>query len=120
MFVKFFIIVLIESDWNLKIHRQQAVLSIHTVLIESDWNLKEIQRNRNGYAICVLIESDWNLKTKFKDALNLVDCSINRIRLEFKGNFVSDDTGNHAVLIESDWNLKKNGTYRFTFVGWTY
>ena len=77
----------------------------------------------------VLIESDWNLKTKFKDALNLVDCSINRIRLEFKanrayfwhfkifcinrirlefkGNFVSDDTGNHAVLIESDWNLKQ-------------
>ena len=34
----------------------------------------------------VLIESDWNLKTEFKDALNLVDCSINRIRLEFKGH----------------------------------
>ena len=32
--------VLIESDWNLKLHGKAAFCETGTVLIESDWNLK--------------------------------------------------------------------------------
>ena len=40
MFVKLFIIVLIESDWNLKAETQAQTSIAIEVLIESDWNLK--------------------------------------------------------------------------------
>ena len=35
------ILVLIESDWNLKTNTSLVVSSIVSVLIESDWNLKQ-------------------------------------------------------------------------------
>ena len=76
--------VLIESDWNLKLHGKAAFCETGTVLIESDWNLKHV---------ALLF-------------VKAADISINRIRLEFKGctsfacHFIS------SVLIESDWNLK--------------
>ena len=35
--------VLIESDWNLKVHRSNHALRATSVLIESDWNLKYIK-----------------------------------------------------------------------------
>ena len=38
------------------------------VLIESDWNLKGDKLIGSGIATIVLIESDWNLKT-FKEKL---------------------------------------------------
>ena len=40
-----------------------AVLSCHiVVLIESDWNLKKLNKTLASVAQKVLIESDWNLK----------------------------------------------------------
>ena len=54
----------------------------------------------------VLIESDWNLKTHLQHWKKVL-LSINRIRLEFKGNSAAVDDGvQQNVLIESDWNLK--------------
>ena len=54
------------------------------VLIESDWNLKLDTSVATATEMDVLIESDWNLKfytSIFNDHLIL---RINRIRLEFK------------------------------------
>ena len=34
-------------------------------------------------------------------------CSINRIRLEFKGSETASSMMRISVLIESDWNLKQ-------------
>ena len=54
----------------------------------------------------VLIESDWNLKY-FVIQLTSAACpSINRIRLEFKGELEGIKMALKRVLIESDWNLK--------------
>ena len=33
-------IVLIESDWNLKLYQYRDQIEVVEVLIESDWNLK--------------------------------------------------------------------------------
>ena len=58
----------------------------------------------------VLIESDWNLKYKAFPSDRLSFRSINRIRLEFKGNYPSPRSPfRPSVLIESDWNLKQEG-----------
>ena len=57
---------------------------------------KVIIKNVKRIFAKVLIKSDWNLKAMAK-------------MQSLSGDW---------VLIESDWNLKKNGTYRFTFVGW--
>ena len=54
--------VLIESDWNLKLHGKAAFCETGTVLIESDWNLKEKYSPIFAEEAIVLIESDWNLK----------------------------------------------------------
>ena len=54
-------IVLIESDWNLKLKTAEFDVSASFVLIESDWNLKQINE-------------EWANR----------HMSINRIRLEFK------------------------------------
>ena len=56
------ILVLIESDWNLKVFERWKENRSHGVLIESDWNLKHDRRERSSYCPGVLIESDWNLK----------------------------------------------------------
>ena len=65
--------------------------------VESRYRLSERRK--------VLIESDWNLKSMCW--LNLFSrSSINRIRLEFKVDIVSNDINESVVLIESDWNLK--------------
>ena len=56
------------------------------VLIESDWNLKDTAKPNKWRLLSVLIESDWNLKYynlfSFKK-----DTCINRIRLEFKERY---------------------------------
>ena len=81
-------IVLIESDWNLKVYWatkcSQVVVSINRirlefkvdlsadpaafalVLIESDWNLKWLLSPFCYAMAVVLIESDWNLKVHGK------------------------------------------------------
>ena len=56
------VLVLIESDWNLKIILLIKYLSPFKVLIESDWNLKEKYSPIFAEEALVLIESDWNLK----------------------------------------------------------
>ena len=69
--------------------------------VESRYRLSERRK--------VLIESDWNLKSMCW--LNLFSrSSINRIRLEFKVDIVSNDINESVVLIESDWNLKESTT----------
>ena len=56
------VLVLIESDWNLKIILLIKYLSPFKVLIESDWNLKLHGKAAFCETGTVLIESDWNLK----------------------------------------------------------
>ena len=55
-------LVLIESDWNLKEVTITQEYYGHDVLIESDWNLKNIVDVLQVVQVMVLIESDWNLK----------------------------------------------------------
>ena len=55
------------------------------VLIESDWNLKSDKIDIKSQKEHVLIESDWNLKIDLSNVFVVWSCSINRIRLEFKG-----------------------------------
>ena len=75
--------VLIESDWNLKIISASTMETRHSVLIESDWNLKKTSYRRHYRDCKVLIESDWNLKF-FVGFPIFCSAGINRIRLEFK------------------------------------
>ena len=58
------------------------------VLIESDWNLKIICAARFYSIKKVLIESDWNLKKSVQAKSVSGGVGINRIRLEFKGIFL--------------------------------
>ena len=80
----FDVIVLIESDWNLKQTVNMAIRKKDTVLIESDWNLKLYESNCFCNCEIVLIESDWNLKSELIHVLSTAILRINRIRLEFK------------------------------------
>ena len=59
------LLVLIESDWNLKSAKAHKAINRIKVLIESDWNLKEDFLFHNENLAEVLIESDWNLKNTF-------------------------------------------------------
>ena len=78
-------IVLIESDWNLKLEMLMNAIyvqaSINRIRLEFKVKAKLTWTTRSA---AVLIESDWNLKelhgwsTGFRNG-------INRIRLEFKG-----------------------------------
>ena len=54
-------IVLIESDWNLKLSKIFR-FKTHIGINESDWNLKPFSPPANQSLMDVLIESDWNLK----------------------------------------------------------
>ena len=78
------LIVLIESDWNLKPTRLCMLSSVPSVLIESDWNLKSFEIDFIKFSVFVLIESDWNLKEVHSCYLRISGNGINRIRLEFK------------------------------------
>ena len=55
-------LVLIESDWNLKLDAAFVHPTNVNVLIESDWNLKHLKLPHLSITGKVLIESDWNLK----------------------------------------------------------
>ena len=76
------------------------------VLIESDWNLKLDVPIKAENSRLVLIESDWNLKHQRIGGIQMATYSINRIRLEFKGRSAALPSRTAQVLIESDWNLK--------------
>ena len=76
------------------------------VLIESDWNLKYAFIAVVSTSTAVLIESDWNLKCFWKTSVIPARVGINRIRLEFKDNTNHCKIYGCKVLIESDWNLK--------------
>ena len=81
-------------------------MHMYVVLIESDWNLKVVEPPPAFVGIMVLIESDWNLKQLHGLHFPLFP-GINRIRLEFKGLYpVVYFYSIVSVLIESDWNLK--------------
>ena len=104
------LLVLIESDWNLKqaeyhdmtprqmrINRirlefkdrqsGEGICRVVCVLIESDWNLKLFPIARPQSFRVVLIESDWNLKYNGIREYDVDICGINRIRLEFKDDY---------------------------------
>ena len=85
--------VLIESDWNLKSCDIWSNFALIIVLIESDWNLKLITSHKRLASVIVLIESDWNLKQGIAAYNGIGLRRINRIRLEFKENTVSDIFG---------------------------
>ena len=76
------------------------------VLIESDWNLKVTATADGVIVVLVLIESDWNLKGQRRTDSCGCRTGINRIRLEFKVRFLLRGNSVIDVLIESDWNLK--------------
>ena len=76
------------------------------VLIESDWNLKDEELKELTQLISVLIESDWNLKVSGRFRHSPFRNRINRIRLEFKVYRILHLESFFTVLIESDWNLK--------------
>ena len=59
------------------------------VLIESDWNLKVLAKKILKHYYTVLIESDWNLKYIVHYKIESGEYCINRIRLEFKGWYKS-------------------------------
>ena len=58
------------------------------VLIESDWNLKLDDLLETSEGILVLIESDWNLKYMEVFEYTRKGARINRIRLEFKVDII--------------------------------
>ena len=66
--------VIVENDLDLSA----------LVLIESDWNLKVWFQTMVHWRFSVLIESDWNLKVTYSGADGVPSVCINRIRLEFK------------------------------------
>ena len=98
--------VLIESDWNLKIliaKKSTAILlSINRIRLEFKVN----SGATSGAPSCVLIESDWNLKTATGHFLN----TERSVLIESDWNLKFYHTGclkiTLQVLIESDWNLK--------------
>ena len=100
-------IVLIESDWNLKVTATADGVIVVLVLIESDWNLKGQRRTDS----CGCRTGINRIRLEFKVIYNSYDIfsrqRINRIRLEFKGVQKSMKTRQVEVLIESDWNLKR-------------
>ena len=103
------VLVLIESDWNLKKKgdRITASLTFSINRIRLEFKAAPAVLSASANAV-VLIESDWNLKTK-DSQVYLAAIGINRIRLEFKDiTEVNEDETDGQVLIESDWNLKKN------------
>ena len=80
---------------------------MQSVLIESDWNLKLHISDIVDFGTPVLIESDWNLKCLTSQLHRMGIICINRIRLEFKGiRAIVQRAQRTPVLIESDWNLK--------------
>ena len=82
------------------------------VLIESDWNLKGQRRTDS----CGCRTGINRIRLEFKVIYNSYDIfsrqRINRIRLEFKGVQKSMKTRQVEVLIESDWNLKTMTAHR--------
>ena len=101
------VLVLIESDWNLKIILLIKYLSPFKVLIESDWNLKY----KDTASAFPTGKSINRIRLEFKEKtfkiINKLIYSINRIRLEFKEvSGESKKSKKIVVLIESDWNLK--------------
>ena len=64
--------------------KPKEIFADAVVLIESDWNLKVTMRRSVHPVTMVLIESDWNLKPLAPERRLVSWVCINRIRLEFK------------------------------------
>ena len=75
-----------------------GILGLVIVLIESDWNLKDMTQLELDSEVYVLIESDWNLKYYPPYSLQ-PGMRINRIRLEFKVK-----EGNVCIIQKSSIN----------------
>ena len=90
-------IVLIESDWNLKIAALEQRLTIESGINRIRLEFKA-QKSAGAYSSGqVLIESDWNLKEHHGRMYLIQQSGINRIRLEFKGNYFV----NQSVICQS-------------------
>ena len=102
--------VLIESDWNLKLFIGQFGIFHHM-------RINRIRLEFKGRLIAWTQEFLFGInriRLEFKGRTDLRRVTgrtgINRIRLEFKDDFIArklDRT--FPVLIESDWNLKQYG-----------
>ena len=77
--------ILIESQWNLKHRENRRYLLMRFILIESQWNLKRICTLEKLAAGLILIESQWNLKIASDKEIGIFLSYINRITVEFKG-----------------------------------
>ena len=79
-------VVLIESDWNLKVSISILILPrgfcINRIRLEFKEKGCRVALRKRRF---VLIESDWNLKSLCESNESVDGESINRIRLEFKG-----------------------------------
>ena len=101
------LIVLIESDWNLKpvetlvyvVHLE----SINRIRLEFKGQ-KTDRKNQNRRKRINRIRLEFKAKI-YNLPLWRYGC-INRIRLEFKANNSPVGIDANIVLIESDWNLK--------------
>ena len=77
------------------------------ILIESQWNLKPVETGKDSDKSDILIESQWNLKRYALTVLSAARLHINRITVEFKGTSDYMPAYNGVIiLIESQWNLK--------------
>ena len=78
------LVVLIESDWNLKQNNKEIADIVAERINRIRLEFKGLTDIQSGTRCIVLIESDWNLKLyQYRDQIEVVE-----------------------VLIESDWNLK--------------
>ena len=100
------LLVLIESDWNLKTERRKIILQrivrINRIRLEfKDYNPRKALTPEDSINRIRL-----EFKAEDDDRVGLVALGINRIRLEFKVALANGRSLKRQVLIESDWNLK--------------
>ena len=80
------------------------------VLIESDWNLKEDSGTHSDFRLRRINRIRLEFKGNYLASFLKKQHSINRIRLEFKGQCRVQGFKRCLVLIESDWNLKMHSS----------
>ena len=79
---------------------------LYLVLIESDWNLKILKFSSGGLKYNRINRIRLEFKGELEGIKMALKRSINRIRLEFKERNYHLFKTPTSVLIESDWNLK--------------
>ena len=89
-----------------KVDLQSSKDILYLVLIESDWNLKILKFSSGGLKYNRINRIRLEFKGELEGIKMALKRSINRIRLEFKEYYLLIMENDLEVLIESDWNLK--------------